>query len=90
MLHGQSLLSWDALTSIVLLFDLELLPPDYFLYYLPKEMSDFTPDVFEISGSVYELWYNRATQRSNGGQTLRRPLIYNMEAFQSLACWDHR
>ncbi|PMD13399.1 hypothetical protein NA56DRAFT_425026 [Hyaloscypha hepaticicola] len=90
MLHGQSLLPWEALTSIIVLFSLELLPREYLRHYLPKEICGSLSESLEIGGSVYMLWYYRANVRNKERRTFVRRLIDNMFDFQYHQCLDYR
>jgi hypothetical protein len=86
MLHGQSLLPWEALTSIIVLFGLELLPRDYVDHYLPKAFSKMS----EIWHSVSRLWYSREEMRRKERRTFDRRLIDNISDFEYLECFDDR
>jgi hypothetical protein len=90
MLHGQSLLPWEALTSIIVLFGLDLLPRDYLHHYLPKEIWGSVLKLSEIRDSVHRLWYSWKKMRNNERRTFERRLIDNMSDFQYLKCLDHR
>jgi len=53
MLHGTNLLSWDAVTTLALMFSLSLLPRSYAELFERKSLSDSGYTLQEIDASVY-------------------------------------
>ncbi len=90
MLHGQSLLPWEAPTSIIILFGLGLLPGDYLRHYIPISFFSSVSKLNDIQDSVHEIWYSREEMRRKERMTFDRRLIDNMFEFQHLECLDYR
>jgi hypothetical protein len=90
MLHGSSLLSWDSIVSISILFSLDLLP----LYYGVLFWQDNPPNSFrhsyELDGSIFCLWWTRKLQEKTARSNVRLLLLDNMIRFQTLKSWNHR
>jgi hypothetical protein len=90
MLHGNLLLSWDAVASIFVLFSLRLLP----MYYHQLFWQENPPNSFQFSSyleeSIFGLWWARKFQEKNAGSNVGHSLLRNIFDFQTLASWDHR
>ena len=90
MLHGTTLLSWDAVATLPLLFSLELLPKPYANLYERRNLSGADLTLIEIDKSVYHIWHARKLQRQTQKAKPVHDLLLNMDLHQSLQCWDLR
>ena len=90
MLHGSSLLSWDAVASIPLLFAVQLLPKQYLDRFWQEHLQSSCLQVLRIEDSVYALWHARQMMKKMGRAQVGRGLLQNMAMHQTLECWDPR
>lgn len=95
MLHGHSLLSWDAVAIMPVLGNLGLLPQIYKSHFWLEEATKSSPglSVTDIEESVYGLWHERKKQNAIGWKadgTWFPNLMYNMATYECLHCRDPR
>jgi len=90
MLHGLSLLSWDAVVTMALLFDLYMLPLSYREVFGRQHLSASGKDLLRIEMSIYGLWHTRKMQEKAGWSYVGKPLLTTMAHYQFCECWDYR
>ncbi|KAE9379654.1 HET-domain-containing protein [Stipitochalara longipes BDJ] len=90
MLHGTTLLSWDAVATLPLMFGLELLPRPYVELFERRTLTGSGRTLVEIDDSVYHMWHTRKLQRKTQRTNAVHDLLLNITVHQSLQCWDLR
>jgi hypothetical protein len=90
MLHGSSLLSWDSVVGISVLFSLRLLPMCYGELFWQENPPNSCRHSYELDDSIFGLWWARKSQEKTAGSSGRLSLLANIAEFQTLKSWDHR
>lgn len=90
ILHGHSLLPWDAIAVMVILFNLGLLPARYEHLYWQQNPLPATLARENIGSSIYNLWSTRQSQRREEGARFGSKLIDNMALHNARQCLDSR
>jgi hypothetical protein len=78
MLHGSSLLSWDAVANIVILSALELISRHRVDHFLQQQLPYLREHLHEIESSVFGLWQQRKRQEKTGDPAFTSRLMSNI------------
>lgn len=94
MLRGSSLLSWDAVAMILVLFALDLIPQkltNRFASFWQENTGNSIANLRKIEDSIYSLWHTRKQQQKETKWLSVRPrLLSNMARYESQHCCDQR
>ncbi|KAH8768520.1 heterokaryon incompatibility protein-domain-containing protein [Hyaloscypha finlandica] len=94
MLRGSSLLSWDAVAMIPVLFGLNLIPrklTNRFASFWQENTGNSIVNLHTIEDSIYSLWHTRKHQQKKTKWLSVGPrLVSNMARYQSQHCCDQR
>ncbi|KAH8752439.1 hypothetical protein F5882DRAFT_484849 [Hyaloscypha sp. PMI_1271] len=94
MLRGSSLLSWDAVAMIPVLFGLNLIPrklTNRLASSWQENTGNSIINLVNIEESIYYLWYTRKQQQKETKWLSVRPwLMSNMARYESQHCCDQR
>jgi hypothetical protein len=94
MLRGSSLLSWDTIAIIPVLFGLDLIPRKLakrFASFLRENTGNSILNLCRIEDSIYSLWHTRKQRQKETKWLSVRPwLMTNMLRYEYQHCCDQR
>jgi hypothetical protein len=93
MLRGSSLLSWDAVAMIPVLFAVDLIPQKLFnrlASFWQENTGNSVENLRKIENSIYSLWHTRKQQKERKWLRVAPSLMSNMARYESQHCCDQR